>query len=51
MFLHAIEDCFLLFVLWTRLDGVVDLEKKGEDHGVVCGLVLCVGGWCRRRGV
>jgi len=46
VFLDAIEDGSLLFVLGKNLDGVVDLEKKGEDHGVVCGLVLCIGGWC-----
>ena len=45
---HAVEDGFLLFVLGKHLDGVVDLEEKGEDHGVVCGLVLRIRGWCCR---
>ena len=44
MFRDAVEDGFLLFVLGKDLDGVVDLEKKGQDHGVVRGLVLCIGG-------
>lgn len=44
--LHAVKDGFLLFVLGKDLDAVIDLEKKGKNHSIVCGLVLCISGWC-----
>jgi hypothetical protein len=45
---QAVEDGLFLLVVGEELDGVVDLEEQGQDHGVVCGLVLCVGGGCCR---
>lgn len=48
VFLYAVEDGLLLFVLGKRPGSVIDLEKQGEDHGIVCGLVCCIGGRCCR---